>query len=100
MALHKDTQGNIHDDMNGTALNYLPTGCVLITDAEAGVIHSENQAKAQAEYEATLLTYQQKRFPEYPPMADYLDAIVKGDTVGQKAYVDACLAVKEKYPKL
>ena len=43
--------------------------------------------------------YKYKRAAEYPPMADYLDAIVKGDTAQQQAYIDACLAVKLKYPK-
>ena len=40
-----------------------------------------------------------KRQAKYPPMADYLDAIVKGDTAQQQAYIDACLAVKLKYLK-
>lgn len=40
-----------------------------------------------------------KRAAEYPPMADYLDGIVKGDQAQVQAYIDACLAVKAKYPK-
>jgi hypothetical protein len=43
--------------------------------------------------------YQRLRAKEYPPVADYLDAVVKGDLVGQQVYIDACLAVKAKYPK-
>ena len=39
------------------------------------------------------------RAEEYPPMADYLDAKVKGDDVQEQTYIDACLAVKVKYPK-
>ena len=39
------------------------------------------------------------RAESYPPMSDYLDAKVKGDTAAEQAYLDACLAVKEKYPK-
>lgn len=39
------------------------------------------------------------RAEAYPPMADYLDAKVKGDAVQEKAYLDACIAVKDKYPK-
>lgn len=39
------------------------------------------------------------RAEAYPPMADYLDAKVKGDAAAEKAYLDACLAVKAKYPK-
>ena len=44
-------------------------------------------------------TYAQKRAAEYPPMSDYLDAVVKGDQAQIDAYVAACLAVKAKYPK-
>jgi hypothetical protein len=43
--------------------------------------------------------YKAKRAAEYPPMTDYLDAVVKGDTAQQQAYIAACLAVKLKYPK-
>jgi hypothetical protein len=43
--------------------------------------------------------YQRLRAHEYPPATDYLDAVVKGDLAGQQAYIDACLAVKAKYPK-
>lgn len=43
--------------------------------------------------------YIAKRQAEYPPMADYLDAIVKGDEQQKQTYIDACLAVKAKYPK-
>lgn len=40
-----------------------------------------------------------RREMEYPPMTDYLDAVVKGDQAQMQAYIDACLAVKAKYPK-
>lgn len=43
--------------------------------------------------------YQRKRKAEYPPIEDYLDAIVKGDAAQLQQYTDACLAVKAKYPK-
>lgn len=39
------------------------------------------------------------RAESYPPMADYLDAKVKGDLQQEQDYLDACLAVKAKYPK-
>jgi len=32
-------------------------------------------------------------------MEDYLDAIVKNDTVALNEYIQKCLAVKNKYPK-
>lgn len=43
--------------------------------------------------------YQLRRAEEYPPMADYLDGVVKGDQAQIDAYIAACLAVKAKYPK-
>jgi hypothetical protein len=54
-------------------------------------------AKLQAAYDA--LEYQRLRGPEYPPITDYLDGIAKGDKAQVDAYIAACLAVKEKYPK-
>jgi hypothetical protein len=68
----------------------LPSGSVQITDAEAAQIVAAS---------APVLTYAQKRISEYPPMTDYLDGIVKGDTAQVDAYIAACLAVKAKYPK-
>ncbi len=43
--------------------------------------------------------YKAKRVAEYPPYTDYLDGIVKGDNAQVQAYIDACNAVKNKYPK-
>ena len=43
--------------------------------------------------------YKDKRAAEYPPITDYIDGIVKGDNAQVQAYIDACLAVKAKYPK-
>ena len=53
--------------------------------------------RLQTEY--TNKDYHRKRASEYPPITDYLDGIVKGDLVQQQDYIDACLAVKVKYPK-
>lgn len=39
------------------------------------------------------------RAEEYPPIADYLDGIVKNDTAQLQKYTEDCLAVKAKYPK-
>ena len=54
-------------------------------------------ARLQQEWEAT--EYQRLRAPEYPDLKEYLDGLVKGDTEQMQAYIDACLAVKAKYPK-
>jgi hypothetical protein len=39
------------------------------------------------------------RAEAYPPMADYLDAKVKGDAAQESDYLAKCQAVKVKYPK-
>ena len=44
-------------------------------------------------------TYKYQRAREYPPIADYLDGVVKGDQSQIDAYIAACQAVKAKYPK-
>lgn len=72
------TVGDTAYDANGNEVAY---------DKEAVQAYVDSQA------------YIAKRQAEYPPMADYLDAIVKGDVAQQQAYIDACLAVKAKYPK-
>lgn len=43
--------------------------------------------------------YVELREAEYPPMAEYLDAIIKGDVEAEEVYKAKCLAVKAKYPK-
>ena len=43
--------------------------------------------------------YQRLRAVEYPDFKLYLDGIVKGDQEQIQSYIDACLAVKAKYPK-
>jgi hypothetical protein len=45
-------------------------------------------------------SHQYYREQEYPPIEDYLDAIVKGNETQKQTYVDNCLAVKTKYPKV
>jgi hypothetical protein len=44
-------------------------------------------------------SYKTKRSTEYPNFIEYLDGVVKGDQAQIQAYIDACLAVKAKYPK-
>lgn len=43
--------------------------------------------------------YKAKRAAEYPPITDYIDAIVKADQAQLNEYIAACKAVKAKYPK-
>lgn len=43
--------------------------------------------------------YKELRKSEYPPMEEYIDAVVKGDTVAINEYISKCLEIKVKYPK-
>lgn len=54
-------------------------------------------SRLQKQWEYT--EYQRKRALEYPDVREYFDGIVKGDQEQIQAYIDACLAVKAKYPK-
>jgi hypothetical protein len=57
------------------------------------------QKVAELEYLEEVNEYQRKRKAEYPDYADYLDGVVKGDQDQIDAYIAACQAVKDKYPK-
>lgn len=62
----------------------------------------EEEAELQAEWDAnaTPMDYKAKRALEYPNIKEYLDGVVKGDQAQIQAYIDACQAVKLKYPKV
>ena len=66
------------------------------TPEETAVFDSD---KLRSEQERQQNGYKISREAEYPPITDYLDGIVKGDTAQVQTYIDACLAVKAKYPK-
>lgn len=76
-----------------------PNGSVPFTPEEEAARDAEEAAFAAEQAALAATEYQRQRAAEYPPMADYIDGIVKGDTAQVQAYIDACLAVKEKYPK-
>lgn len=65
-------------------------------DAEGNEVAYDKDA---VEAYAKSQEYIAKRQAEYPPITDYLDAIVKADQAQLNAYIAACKAVKEKYPK-
>lgn len=65
-----------------------------VTDEEWKTIEAE-----QRQHTLDARPYGEKRKAEYPPAADYLDGIVKGDAVQVQKYINDCLAVKAKYPK-
>ena len=70
-------------------------GDVAYDKDEQEVTYDNNAVEALVASEA----YKDKRAAEYPSFTDYLDGIVKGDNAQVQAYIDACLAVKAKYPK-
>ena len=52
-----------------------------------------------AHAEAEAIAWKSQREQAYPPHADYLDGIVKGDQAQVDKYIADCLAVKALYPK-
>jgi hypothetical protein len=107
MFYSKTTNGFYTQEIHG---NNMPIDVVSITEeqhtelfngqsADKQIVGDENGYPILIERPIVELTYQEKRRQEYPPMADYIDGIVKGDAVQVQTYIDACLAVKAKYPK-
>ena len=70
-------------------------GDIAYDKDENVVTYDNNAVEALVASEA----YKELRAKEYPPITDYIDGIVKGDNAQVQAYIDACLAVKNKYPK-
>jgi hypothetical protein len=68
--------------------------------AEEEVQRDAEEAQALVkEAELAKTQYQRDRASEYPSINNYIDGVVKGDQAQIQAYIDACLAVKLKYPK-
>ena len=57
------------------------------------------EAELAAHAEADANAWESLRIAAYPPHADYLDGIVKGNDDQVQKYIDDCLAVKARYPK-
>lgn len=72
---------------------------VPLTNIELEQISQMKVIEAAEKIEFAKTQYQRDRAKEYPLITDYIDGIVKGDTAQVQAYIDACLAVKAKYPK-
>lgn len=69
---------------------------------ESQTMPSKREVLAEVErlkLERQRTEYQRLRAKEYPSITDYLDAVVKGDQAQIDRYIEACLAVKTKYPK-
>lgn len=82
----KDSENRLYWlDQDDDPAVWLPH-CVPITEQEAGTLKLKP-------------TYRDLRVAEYPDFREYLDGIVKGDQAQIAAYIAACQAVKDKYPK-
>jgi len=79
--------------IRGEAIEWIVEPSNKPTDSEI----EQEQTRLNTIYESK--NYQRQRAIEYPAVADYLDGIVKGDQAQVQAYIDACLAIKAKYPK-
>jgi hypothetical protein len=89
MPHYKDLNNGLHFIDDASFAHLLPEGSVEITDEEAETLRPVPPEP----------TYAEKRAAEYPDYRDYLDGIVKGDQAQIDAYIAACQAVKDKYPK-
>jgi hypothetical protein len=74
-------------------------GNIQFTAEEEAQRDAEEAQALAKEIELAKTQYQRDRAKEYPPITDYIDGVVKGDQAQVQTYIDACLAVKNKYPK-
>jgi hypothetical protein len=72
---------------------------VPLTEAELVIFAQEKAIQDARNVELAKTQYQRDRAIEYPSINNYIDGVVKGDQAQIQAYIDACLAVKAKYPK-
>jgi hypothetical protein len=72
---------------------------VPLTDDELAVFAQAKAIQDAQNAELAKTQYQRDRAAEYPSINNYIDGVVKGDQTQIQAYIDACLAVKAKYPK-
>jgi hypothetical protein len=72
---------------------------VPLTEAELAVFAQAQAIQDAQNIELAKTQYQRDRAAEYPSINNYIDGVVKGDQAQVQEYIDACLAVKAKYPK-
>jgi hypothetical protein len=88
--------------MNHKAIYKLYPNVVCISEAEGAFDKDGNKVDIDMDAVNAWFdpdAYKIKRQLEYPPITDYIDGIVKNDQTQVQTYIDACLAVKAKYPK-
>ena len=99
MQHYEDSNGSLFGVLDDGSQNHLiQSDWVLIDPSELELKTQVAGAKIEAERKGKM-NYAQLRASEYPQLLDYIDGIVKGNTTQMQAYIDACVAVKAKYPK-
>ena len=75
---------------------------IIHTGQEKPTLEELNVEVVRLQQDYNNKLYQRQRQPEYPPLQDLADALYwqnKGDSSKMQAYLIACDAVKQKYPK-
>lgn len=100
-AHYDQTTGEILGFYDTEIHNDIPTPVLDLTDEEWQTAISSRHKVVNGTLVADphVPSYIDLRTAEYPDMREYLDGIVKGDQEQIQRYIDACLAVKNKYPK-
>lgn len=102
MKVYRDAQGNLINigEWDEHRVEDEQGNIVINNPLPADAVESDEEVVAGADGGRYVKTdYSKLRRTEYPDFRDYLDGFVKGDQAQIQAYVDACNAVKAKYPK-
>ena len=97
MKAHIIENGVVVNTIEVSSLDFLPN-LVEATEGSIGWLY-DGQTFTNPNPAVVQINYETQRAKEYPSINDYIDGVVKGDQAQIQAYIDACLAVKAKYPK-
>ncbi len=81
-------------ELDGSQDSIIPEWLVPVPDEQVEEIRASNQRRLFYG-----MPYDEQRRISYPPITEYLDAVVKGDEVQLAKYISDCLEVKRKFPK-
>ena len=70
----------------------------LVTDDYRPISESEI-VNYNSQKSVNTASYVENRKKAYPPITEYIDAIVKNDQEQLQEYIDACIKVKQQFPK-
>jgi hypothetical protein len=102
MKVYRDAQGNLINigEWDEARVEDEQGNIVINNPLPADAVESDEEVVTGADGGKYIKTdYAKLRRAEYPDFREYLDGVVKGDQAQVQAYVDACNAIKAKYPK-